>query len=516
MNSFCLLLGLAVLAAAEQATFSAPQRTTFHHPIKRVAVIGAGPAGLQAAAKLIEHNFTVRLFDRSPGPGGNWFYTDETPARESYPDPSPDDTAEIPDNLPFTHYYEEGEDGISLDQRWKEHWRPRPVWNNLHTNSPQVITELPDVKYLPDTPWVLSHHQIQRHVRAYASFHNLNANDYPASSTAPPVTAYSTRVDKLQKLKDQHIWRLYLRRLEHLPETNRLKATWFTEEFDAVIIATGPYGSAHVPDIKGILDWSEATEAGRHSVYHAQSYRRPERYENKVFILAFLSPHEYRNPFQRRSLDRFPNTTEAVPEIDHFEPLDTHDNGIQHGKIHLKNGTVLHGIDEIILATGYIRSNFFFNNYTSDGQPANLHWTGVYIPDPTLAYTNVRPWTIGKYQSYALAKVWEGTAHLPTQKEQWEDYHSGKYNFRGLFGTAQSEGLARQYVAWLNNESLVNGGRFVEPWPLENREVFVYYSNVEWGKGYASLANFTEVEETPASEWKKRIWDAIVYDDESW
>jgi hypothetical protein len=66
-------------------------------------------------------------------------------------DPSPDDTAEIPDNLPFTHYYEEGEDGISLDQRWKEHWRPRPVWNNLHTNSPQVITELPDVKYLPDT-----------------------------------------------------------------------------------------------------------------------------------------------------------------------------------------------------------------------------------------------------------------------------------------------------------------------------------------------------------------------------
>jgi hypothetical protein len=52
----------------------------------------------------------------------------------------------------------------------------------------------------------------------------------------------------------------------------------------------------------------------------------------------------------------------------------------------------------------------------------------------------VRPWTIGKYQSYALAKVWEGTAHLPTQKEQWEDYHSGKYNFRGLFGTAQSEG----------------------------------------------------------------------------
>lgn len=61
------------------------QWTTFHHPVKRVAVIGAGPAGLQAAAKLNEHNFTVRLFDKAPETGGTWFYTDETPVREPYP-----------------------------------------------------------------------------------------------------------------------------------------------------------------------------------------------------------------------------------------------------------------------------------------------------------------------------------------------------------------------------------------------------------------------------------------------
>lgn len=44
-----------------------------------------GPAGLQAAAGLIAENFTVRLFERAPAPGGNWFYTEETPVREPYP-----------------------------------------------------------------------------------------------------------------------------------------------------------------------------------------------------------------------------------------------------------------------------------------------------------------------------------------------------------------------------------------------------------------------------------------------
>lgn len=99
---------------------------------------------------------------------------------------------------------------------------------------------------------------------------------------------------------------------------------------------------------------------------------------------------------------------------------------------------------------------------------------------------SVRPWTIGRYQSYAFAKVWEGTARLPTQKQMREDYEIGKYHFRGLYGTLPAEGtttlyflylkevhalhtpaLFRQYVAWLNNESLENGGRFVEPWPVE-------------------------------------------------
>ncbi|KAJ7871305.1 FAD/NAD-P-binding domain-containing protein, partial [Mycena leptocephala] len=429
-----LALLLATLSAsAQQAAFSSEsttsssqQWTVFHHPIKRVAVIGAGPAGLQAAAKLVEHNFTVRLFERAPLPGGNWMYTDETPVREPYP----------------------------LEDRWKEHWQPRPLWDSLHTNSPAVITEMPDVPYLPDTPWVISNHVIQRHVRSYASLHNLNANDYPLDSSTEPVTSYSSRVEKLQKVDSTQTWRLTLRKLERLPETGRIKAQWWTEDFDAVVIATGPYVSPHVPNIAGLVDWSKVKDAGRYSVYHSQSYRRPERYENKV---STQGPH----PFQLRILQRFPNVTSFVPEIAHFGQLAAHDRGIKDGEIHLVNGSVLRGIDEVILATGYIHSNIFLPNFTADGQPADLHWTDIISPTPPwhilmvgVDCTSSSPVDDRRYQSYAFAKVWEGTAHLPTQRQMREDYDRGKYHFRGFFGTGPAEALFRQYVAWLNNESL--------------------------------------------------------------
>ncbi|KAJ7057784.1 FAD/NAD-P-binding domain-containing protein [Mycena amicta] len=539
---FEALLAAALVRAQQTPLFSdgfrsQEQRTHFHHPVRRVAVIGAGPAGLQAAAKLVEHNFEVRLFDRAPSPGGNWFYTDETPIREPYPDKPVNEDPFIPHRLPSTHYYKEGEEGISLEDRWKEHWQPRPLWNDLHTNSPAVITELPGVPYAPDQPWVLSNHKIQSHVRAYASLHNLNANDDSSN-----VTSYATRAEKLEKLKDTQTWRLTLRKLERIPEIKRVKATWWTEEFDAVVIATGPYVAPHVPTIKGLEDWSKAVrEDGEHSIYHSQSYRRPQRYQDKTVLVvgasvsaseiareiapytktlyASIRPHAKLSPFQLRSRLRFPEIAAVVPEIDHFGALKEHDKGIKHGKIHLANGSVLTGIDEIILATGYLRSKTFGPNLTADGQPENLHWTGHYILDPTLAFTNVRSWTIGKYQSYAFAKVWEGTAHLPPQKQMQEDYDNGKYQFRGLFSSRQAESLFRQYVAWLNNESLLNGGRFVEPWPLQNREVFVYYSEVEWIKGYTNLGNFSEFENVPASEWptgNAAAWDALVFEEEGW
>ena len=89
---FRALLSLTVLgglASAEQIVLSSAVKEdspyTVFPPIKRVAVIGAGPSGLQVAAELKDHGFNITIFDRAPGPGGNWRFTDEIPVRESYP-----------------------------------------------------------------------------------------------------------------------------------------------------------------------------------------------------------------------------------------------------------------------------------------------------------------------------------------------------------------------------------------------------------------------------------------------
>ncbi len=56
----------------------------------------------------------------------------------------------VPDVLPTTRYIEDGDGGYTLDERWREHWQPRSIWNSLHTNSPAVITELEEVPYPAD------------------------------------------------------------------------------------------------------------------------------------------------------------------------------------------------------------------------------------------------------------------------------------------------------------------------------------------------------------------------------
>ncbi|KAI0341061.1 FAD/NAD-P-binding domain-containing protein [Trametopsis cervina] len=541
----------------QQRVHDGSRWTVFPHKIKRVAVVGAGPAGLQAAAALIDRNFTVRLFDRAPGPGGNWLYSEEVPVRESYPDIPIDRKRWIPKTLPATKYYNEGDEGLSLDYRWREHWQPRSIWNSLHTNSPAVITGLDEVPYPPDHTWVISAHTIGAHVRAYATIKRLNANDNSS------VTSYSTRVEEIAKHGDK--WTLTLRHLKRLEEPDRLKATYWTEEFDAVVIGNGPYDIPHVPEIDGLVQWSKvpSSEApAGFSVYHSRVYRNPERYSGKNVLVVgvgtsgseiardigpyakklYVSHKKYDweklNPFQRRSFRRFPEETEFVPQIAAFEPLASLSHGIKDGKIKLTNGSLLTGIDEIILATGYNNTNPFLHKILKDipGNPPrslappapdvfnrgtwpSVHWTGHYIPDPTIAFTTVRPWTLGKVQSYGFAKVWEGTARIPNEATLWEQYNSTRYhNFRGLFGTGPPHALERQFIAWLNSESLEFGGRLVAPPPLENREVFVYYANQGWEKDFITSKNFTDFENLPASQWSsgESLLDALGTEDDFW
>ncbi|WWC71200.1 uncharacterized protein I206_105153 [Kwoniella pini CBS 10737] len=541
----------------------------FNKPVRSVAVIGAGPAGLQAAATLLKHDFDrVRMFERREGPGGVWFYQEDKPIREPYPDLPIEKAAFEPDiqDAGTVKYYEEGDHNLSLDERWREHNRPSPAWNNLHTNTPRQLTGLPDVKWPEDSKWIVSVHDIQRQVRAYASFHGINAADEPWTDNSEQVASYNTRVESLTKHGEG--WKLQLRKLEKVADSKRLKASWWSEEFDAVVVASGGFDAPHVPSIKGLKEWSKVQdEEGHHPVWHAQAYRRPDLVKDKTVLLVGASvsamgisndigPHVAKlfvsvRPgnrtalFKRRSYDRIYPGAEHVGDIAEFQLFELN-GSIREGNIALTNGTILSGIDEVILATGYRHANSYLGLLVNgtilgnedpevDVKPVitegkmsqfrNVDWRGFYIDDPTLAFTTVRPWTVGQYQALAFAKVWEGTARLPAIEQQWKEYPGhGKSFFSRSFGGVQAEAAFRKYITWLNNESLVHGGRLVDYYPEEWREEFVYYASSAvgyWEAGIFSKQNFTDADQTPENEWQSDppseiFWSKFIDNEEDY
>ncbi|KAJ7060917.1 FAD/NAD(P)-binding domain-containing protein [Mycena amicta] len=537
MQLLCLLAILPLFVKSNQVPFDDHEEGKYWmppHPIRNVAVIGAGPAGLQAVAALLSHasNISVRLFERAPAPGGMWFYSEELPAREAYPDEP--NQVDIPERLPGTYFYEEGHE--SLDERWREHWHPRPVWYDMRINAPTAVTQLPDVNYPPGTPWEASVHAVQRHVRAYASLHGLNVLD------SPNITSYSTRVERLQKRGDS--WALTLRRMQQPSGgERRLGVEMWEESFDTVVVATGHFPKVHVPDIPGIQDWSKVQyQDGQWPLYHAQSFRHAEAYTNKTVLIvgASVSATEIAraiSPFVRRlfvsarpnalrdayGLDigyTWPSNAEIFDEILLFEPFsEENPTSLARGRIQVRvrvpaggnssdsETVVLEGIEEVVLATGYRRETFLPE--LVDPGPAtmsNLHWTGHYIHDPTLAYALApRPWTHGRYQSAAIAKVWSNppTARLPSRKRMWDDYVHGKWQFGDLADILPQEALLRMYIAWLNAESLELGGRMVEPLPIDAREAYAYFTSLRWKKDFMKHEHFEHFDELPWSQWPK-------------
>ena len=69
------------LAAYETELIVAPTRT-----IKRIAVVGAGPAGLACATTLAERGHRVTLFERASEIGGQFRYAREVPGKEDFHD----------------------------------------------------------------------------------------------------------------------------------------------------------------------------------------------------------------------------------------------------------------------------------------------------------------------------------------------------------------------------------------------------------------------------------------------
>ena len=130
---------------------------------------------------------------------------------------------------------------------------------------PTVRSEWSIALHGPDTPF--RHHTV---IRQYVE-DLLNRHGYQ------DLVEYCTTVERAVRDPQSAKWVLTLRRAGRTGHFDY----WWTEEFDALVVASGHYSVPYVPDIKGLKEFAEAYPG---SVQHTKAFRHPEHYKGKVSL----------------------------------------------------------------------------------------------------------------------------------------------------------------------------------------------------------------------------------------
>jgi len=109
---------------------------SFDRPVRRVAIIGAGPGGVPAARQLRDHGLDVTLFERQDRVGGVWNWREDSVGPLSIPTPPPSRGAFTPDSET------EGEFEDGQKQRRYRFNPPNPCYWNLTNNVPTKTMEV--------------------------------------------------------------------------------------------------------------------------------------------------------------------------------------------------------------------------------------------------------------------------------------------------------------------------------------------------------------------------------------
>ncbi|KAJ7716349.1 hypothetical protein B0H14DRAFT_2643860 [Mycena olivaceomarginata] len=423
MSRFPLLKGLFLFLVTSRLLL---QRTDsefyeFKWPIRKVAIIGAGVSWVDAGFD------KVKIFERDAIPGGVWHYTDETPVEAPVPNEDPK-IADYEPSLP----------------------------------PPGLMVFL----FPPGTPWRLSPQALLvRYIRSAYSFFGINSND------ENPNVSYSTRVELIEKRFDEdgneQGWKLTLKEFIRLGPSS-CKERWWMEDYDAVVIATGTFNAPNIPNIPGLAEWSRRF-SGSIVAFSRVSAARKVFQHIGTYGWRWLGISADIHPFVKRNY----LSLRIVSGIKQFHA--------SNHTIELFDGALLTDIDHIIFSTGYQYTFPFLPQYhnssigrneegpqdlpqplvTDGSHYRSLYRDFIYIDEPTLGFMNMNimtiTWSFGEYFAVALAKVWSGTAKLPSQHEM-RKAHRRAVAERGGYGKGQ---YATFFCSWLNTAALEFGGKTV-------------------------------------------------------
>ncbi|KAL4861786.1 hypothetical protein BDV12DRAFT_207769 [Aspergillus spectabilis] len=393
-----------------------------------IAVIGTGPSGISALKALIDENTfsRIRVFERRDRPGGLWHYD---PIPDVFPTPGSPSVkrAPIPSTLPtFTDLVEEdttARTGIYdlLDSNVGAH-----TMSFTHTAFPEVNSAI-SVRQLgrgnPSRPFRVVSGYLEDLVRPYLD-----------------LVSFNTTVERVEKVPGSGSgkWKVTLRQTGHF-QRNKPVEYWWTEEFDAVVVASGHYSVPLIPEVEGL---GEAFKAYPGVFEHSKSFRSANDYVDKRVVVvggnissadlivdlhAVVKGSLYLS--QRGANEFLVNVfslpgVEVKPTIQRVEPTGSGVNVV------FSDGSKVQGVDKVIFATGYKLSYPFLvpDPVTPSNRVAGLYQHIFKIGDPSLSFVGqVRgalSFRVYEYQAVAVARYLAGNnakpLPSPQEQDQWE------------------------------------------------------------------------------------------------
>ncbi|KAI9254435.1 hypothetical protein BDA99DRAFT_157531 [Phascolomyces articulosus] len=466
----------------------------FDKPIKRVAVIGAGAAGLPTAKALKEQGMEVRIFERMEDVGGIWLYSEEIDEKPRIPcdtyrtreKPSPQEETIV-----------EATKQEKLNKR--KHAPPSACYPDLHNNTAApLMMDFQDFPWPEGTSWYVPHNEVQHYFKNYVKHFGLY-----------DIMELNTSVDYVERNNDKnrgHPWTLTLRKAEYMEDRTKIRYKTWTESFDAVAVASGAYNDPFLPDFKDLQQYNINYPE---KILHSKQYRHYQDYigKNVLIVGGNISAIEIaqrldgiannvymsmRGPFESISnilnLARsvLPDDTIRKPNIRSFSDA----KGEVNGSITFEDDSVIGHIDQVIFCTGYVNDLGFLGPLRAYGttdpdadkeeeeiegplvitngmRPINTYRDIFAIRDPTLAFVgtpgHLTSVQLFYYQAQAVARVWAGLAWLPSRSKMRQFLKTYMYPFppfdMNLLGCLL---FSQPFVTWLNEHAKYHDDKHIE------------------------------------------------------
>lgn len=408
---------------------------------KKVAIIGAGAAGLISAKELKELGHDVVVYEQTGSLGGVWAYTDA-----------------VEDDLM----------GVSRGRR-KVHGS---MYKYLRTNLPREVMGVSDFPFDDQFPGskdprqYCSHEEVYRYLDAYARHFDVIRH-----------VKYRSKVDHIEPVygEDDGVegWTLRIvqetmsssddgteRSLFH-DNTTDAKETVIHQRVDAIVVCNGHYSEPRVPEYEGQTSFGGIQ-------MHSHNYRTPDPFVGKrvVVVGAAFSGSDIsqellehgahavylsgRNWEDLAAGERLEDSREVirVPDIMRLGGKDC--------SVTFVDGTTIEHVDIVMYATGYSYHFPFARNIdgmpTVDDNRLCALYKHVFPPAlaPSLSFVGV-PWKVVPFPQFELQAKWVGNcllgySKLPSAEEMQQEVDE-------WFKELDRQGIQKRYTHRMDPDS---------------------------------------------------------------